>query len=409
MPLGWIDFSKTERNKVLTVLDLLSENGTLDELGIATIRDGFSDLFFPGTSTIQTRAKYFFIVPYALRDLERSGETNSNQFLKALDDIERSCGEVFRENAADDLGIIGSRSLAGGNWVKRTPADIYWSGLRQYDIFRGGRLSLSEYARAVCSMKGKKSNLINLGNRNDKAEENEADDRGAGDIHGMHFWNIPTYRPEWFENLQMELTCDESEFIKNQIVLSCGDSMFAYALKHEIWEMLDCSDFSSLDMILHLFPEQTQKDYHLAKDFSEFNYVLRVVYNMVLSDEKNEDANRIFEELHAEWNQIVSIELESIFERTGAQRNPLMCKFLRDAKTAMTHDDVLTLKTLVGNREKMLKGTGRARCAHPGEFDRTAWFGGGRLGYRFNNAKTLMADIYAGEEASYVKSESGQT
>lgn len=117
MPLGWIDFSKTERNKVLTVLDLLSENGTLDELGIATIRDGFSDLFFPGTSTIQTRAKYFFIVPYALRDLERSGETNSNQFLKALDDIERSCGEVFRENAADDLGIIGSRSLAGGNWV----------------------------------------------------------------------------------------------------------------------------------------------------------------------------------------------------------------------------------------------------------------------------------------------------
>lgn len=54
MPLGWIDFSKTERSKVLT------ERGTLDELGIAPIRDGFSNLFFPGTSTIQTRAKYFF-------------------------------------------------------------------------------------------------------------------------------------------------------------------------------------------------------------------------------------------------------------------------------------------------------------------------------------------------------------
>ena len=35
MPLGWIDFSKSERNKVLSVLDLLSEAGTLDELGIA--------------------------------------------------------------------------------------------------------------------------------------------------------------------------------------------------------------------------------------------------------------------------------------------------------------------------------------------------------------------------------------
>lgn len=26
MPLGWIDFSKTERNKVLSVLELLSES-----------------------------------------------------------------------------------------------------------------------------------------------------------------------------------------------------------------------------------------------------------------------------------------------------------------------------------------------------------------------------------------------
>lgn len=71
MPIGWIDFSKSERNKILTVLDLLSEDGTLDELGLAPIRDGFSNLFFQGTSAIQTRAKYFFIVPYALRDLER--------------------------------------------------------------------------------------------------------------------------------------------------------------------------------------------------------------------------------------------------------------------------------------------------------------------------------------------------
>ena len=70
MPLGWIDFSKSERNKVLSVLDLLSEAGTLDELGIAPVRDGFANLFFPGTSTIQTRAKYFMIVPYALKDLE---------------------------------------------------------------------------------------------------------------------------------------------------------------------------------------------------------------------------------------------------------------------------------------------------------------------------------------------------
>lgn len=48
MELGWIDFSKSERSKVLSVLDLLSESGTLDELGIAAVRDGFSNSFFQG-------------------------------------------------------------------------------------------------------------------------------------------------------------------------------------------------------------------------------------------------------------------------------------------------------------------------------------------------------------------------
>ena len=45
MELGWIDFSKNERDDILNTLDSLSEKGTLDELGIAPIRDGFSDLF----------------------------------------------------------------------------------------------------------------------------------------------------------------------------------------------------------------------------------------------------------------------------------------------------------------------------------------------------------------------------
>ena len=122
--LGWIDFSKTERSKILSVLDLLQENGTLDELGIAPVRDGFSNIFFPGTSTIQTRAKYFLIVPYALKDLERSNETNPNVLRKTLDAIERSCGEQLLANNKDDRGIVGGRSLQNHRWVKRTPSEI---------------------------------------------------------------------------------------------------------------------------------------------------------------------------------------------------------------------------------------------------------------------------------------------
>ena len=46
MPLGWIDFSKDERNKVLNVIHLLDEPGAVDELGIGAVRDAFADLFF---------------------------------------------------------------------------------------------------------------------------------------------------------------------------------------------------------------------------------------------------------------------------------------------------------------------------------------------------------------------------
>lgn len=61
--LGWVDFSSEDRTRVQEVLALLKQPGTLDELGIGQVRDAFSDLLFPGFSTIQTRARYFLAVP----------------------------------------------------------------------------------------------------------------------------------------------------------------------------------------------------------------------------------------------------------------------------------------------------------------------------------------------------------
>lgn len=409
MPLGWIDFSKTERNKVLTVLALLTEKDALDELGIAPVRDGFSNMFFPGTSTIQTRAKYFFIVPYALRDLERGGETDAQKFLKAFDDAERKCGETFHKNHPNDFGIIGRRALAGGRWVKRTPADIYWSGLKQYGIFTGGRLSLSEYAKAVCAVKGQKRNLVRLGNRRDQAEErelNEFDDRNAGDIRSIHFWNIPTYREDWQEKLVMELSTEEAVFLKQQIILNCPHSLFAHTLKQNIKEVRDIQSFPDLKAIINSYPKQIQEDYELAEKFSEFNYVLRTLYNVILSDGQCGEANETFAELRASLSKIAALDLEKIFSRTNAQRSPAMCKFLRSAKKCMQYEEIDRLKKIIRERETALKGVSRARTAHPGEYDKNAWFGGRRLSYRFGNAKTLLADIFHGEETTNVKSKS---
>ena len=47
MLLGWINFSKDERNKVLNVNHLLDEPGAVDKLGIGAIRGAFADYFSP--------------------------------------------------------------------------------------------------------------------------------------------------------------------------------------------------------------------------------------------------------------------------------------------------------------------------------------------------------------------------
>lgn len=399
MPLGWIDFSKSERSKILSVLDLLSENGTLDELGISPVREGFANLFFPGTSTIQTRAKYFFIVPYALKDLEMGKEMNPTQFLKVFDAVERNCGEILFENNRDEDGIIGKRSLASNNWVKRTPANIYWAGMRRYGIFTGGNIALSEYTRIVCNLKKKKDNVIRLGNRRDGADDNECDDKNAGDTQGIRFWNMPIYYDSWKDDLNMALTDTESKFLKEQIIKTCPNSMMAFVLQNKIKEFQCISNFEELADIIKKFPEQIQEDYQYARSFSEFNYVLRIVYNIVLSDEKNEQANRMLDERLEDLQDIASLDLEWIYNRLGLQTKSMTCKFLSNAQKLMLSGNVNELKKCVRDREVYLKGVSRARTAHPGEFDVTTWFGGDVLAYRFYNAKTIIKDIFAGEEA----------
>ncbi len=67
--LAWLDASARERTK--RILALFQERGTQDQLGLGGIRDSFADLFFPGTSTIQTRLRYLDLLARGL--LGRTG------------------------------------------------------------------------------------------------------------------------------------------------------------------------------------------------------------------------------------------------------------------------------------------------------------------------------------------------
>lgn len=393
MQLGWIDFSKNERDKVLGVLESLTEQGTLDELGIAPIRDGFADLFFPGTSTLQRRAKYFLLIPYMCKDLERSDITNPNVAKTRLYDIEREVSEILHKNDPKELGIIGGDYIGRRDWIRRPPSTLYWAGLRRYGIFNES-LSLFEYFKASCSLKKlKKDNdaLKKLGNKNDKED---CDDRDAGATQNARYFTVRTYRTNWKDDLSIRLTKAEAQYLKERIILSAPDSLLAYFLKTNDQDIFKCKSFNALPAIIR--DEKLKDDCETAVDFSNFLYVLRVVYNLVVSREKNQEANKIIDELRPDLKELSDIDINAIFLRLEITNRDLR-SFLSNAKTAMADGNIDRLKFIVTEREGHIKGKERAKTMNAGTFDENKWFGGRHLDYRLLQATQLLRDIFDGE------------
>ena len=394
MQLGWIDFSKTEQSKILSVLELLGQ-GTLDELGVAPVRDGFANLFFPGTSTIQTRAKYFLLIPYIFRDLERSGEYHLQSIRKALSALERDCASKMWLQNRSEFGLIGSSSLQNGGWVKRPPSDIYWAGLKKYGIFLYADFTMEEYLKSVCALNQKKSAVHKLGNRKDQAEENSCDDADAGGLSSARFWNIPTYEPNWKDHISMQLTKAEAEFLRGQMIKTCSNSFLGFILESQRTDLLQYDSFRALGDCRQTFPEQIQKDYSMAQAFSEFLFCIRIVYNRLVSNYQNEAANIEFGNRHKGFPKTADIDLAEIFTRLQIQDKYLR-RFLEAAQKDMLENQMKKLEDHIRDREIFLKGESRAKTAHPGELDPRTWVGGGYLDYRFSTARRLLLDIFEG-------------
>ncbi len=424
MELGWIDFSKTDRDKVKSVLDLLGEKGVLDELGIAQIRDGFANLFFPGTTTIQTRAKYFLIVPYIFEDLRLNSTNDFSKLKKQLNDKERDCGKKFlkineveedNEDSADyylitdddevndERGVIGKRSIRQGKWVKRAPSSIYWAGLKKYGIFKKD-ISIEEYLKEISDTKSSKVNTSNLGNRNDSSEGGH-DDVDAGDTQNSHSFNIPTYNKGWFENLEMDLTMEEGSFLKKQIRDSCPSSMLKIFLENsedeKLRNILENGSFADLESVDYLFEEDLKTSFGLAKKFSEFVLVLRILFNIIAYEGEDEnrilkEANKRFDEKRDELKKIADVDFQRIYELLDIKDSRLI-SFLGKAQKFMEEENIDELKNCIKEREISLKGENRSKTCHHIKFDDT-WLAGDELNYRFGNVKVIIGDIFKSEE-----------
>lgn len=394
MNLGWIDFSDNDRKKTMDVLRLFQEKGAVDELGIGIIRDGFANYFFPGTSTIQTRAKYFFIIPYAMMDtVSDTHVTSVQQAMRRLDEIEKESAVILK-GSSDGQGVIGATVLP--KWVVRTPSTIYWNGLRTLGIFNAGLLqniSISEYFRLAIKLREEKKASA-LGNRKEEAEENDKDDADAGDFLFRNFWHLPYVR-NWKDGLSINLTPDEAEFLATKIKTSNPKSVFAFVIREDI-DIEEYADFSTFSSDLKpKLDEDNASMLELADRFNDFISIAQIRYNLILSENKNEDALSLWNDVKdLAYDFATQVDLEAIFARLNL-RNTKLKDFLNEFRNAIITGDWDMADHTILKQEVRIKGA-RAKLKNKSKYPADKWIGGYKLDYRFTDARRLILDIRKG-------------
>ena len=223
--LGWIDFSSEHREKVKTVIDLLHVSDVVDELGVGTIRDCFSDTLFPGLSTIQTRAKYFLTLPRLLREYQALPPHFRRKHALAdwLNDQENQCMKCLYTNHRTDpqKGIIGVDFAEKPGEVQRKPSSVYWNGLRLFGLVRTKR-SLAEFLRKFANPDAPLLDLI------EGTDDTKGDDRDAIDVTSCVV-AAPTKDEEWKDHLILHLSFEEATFLAGQITTKVPSSLLGPA------------------------------------------------------------------------------------------------------------------------------------------------------------------------------------
>jgi hypothetical protein len=404
MKFGWVDFSPAHRDKVMVLMDMFKEQGVIDELGLGTIRDSLSDILFPGTSTIQTKAKYFVLIPWIIQEIERNNQIE--RFHSELERLEVEFTKVLRNNSGT-RGVIGA-TLQNAN-PKRKPSSVYWNGLRVYGIlkFQG---SISDYAQYVKhyykKIKSQRKSVI-------EGDGNvPGDDRDAVLLYHEHLWaQLPRPPQDWRQNITIDLTDEEARFLRDRIVLSNPNSLWAYTLNH----IADVAkDFSGINdfFAINSLPENLKELLRLASHFNTIMQGALIRYNLLIQ------LNRIngkTEELLAAWNQYWKDIQKFNWSEWDIERLWHFCPHTQPPTKRFVSSwmelvkepvyEVIKGDQLLRNRELKLKGVKRARLYDKSVAQKQESFTGfnlfengsvSYLTYRWATVKTFLNDIQKG-------------
>lgn len=402
MYFGWIDFSKEQRDKVMKILHNLAQKTALDELGIGSIRDGFADIFFPGTSTIQTRAKYFVLIPYLFRKILTGKYSRKGSTQVLLEQEELEMIQILKDHSGDDLrGIIGQDS---GVKLKRKPSSIYWSGIRSWRIYDPPEdhlknFSLNQYCTYIDNHLGKREKGLMSGRKHED-DEDALNDDPMYMITGLSFLDFPDQIPDPLDTSEIKLTHDEAVFLQKKIIIAHSDSLLAHFLIADNWNSLPKDNPSFQDLLgLSGFKDpKMARMIQLASWFATFNKIINVRFNWLLREGKDREVyEKKWQETLGSVKNLGDNHLEEIFTLLNLHRDAetRTSQFLLSVYKSLTKGNLDTMDRVIREREESLKKS-RSKFKNIQQINLDHTIGIEDLDYRLSVALRLLADIHQG-------------
>ncbi len=400
---GWLDHDEGDRRRMMEVINLFREKGTLDELGIGTIRDTFAEHFFPGTSTIQSRARYFLFIPWLYGQLERE-RVPSHRADASIRKLQwRLVQSLQAGGEGASKGVIG---IEAGEHLQRLPSTIYWQGLRRWGIrlFEGStdryHASLDRYYRDERQARS--------------SEGGELLDAAQRNWHG----SLPPPPADLLERTAFALTPNEAEFLSERVRRSSPHSLLAASLSPLVTRQRQARapwDLGRLDSV----PTRLREDIDAARRYSLAMEGAVLLYNRMLAelaaeravstdptrvDRFGRDLDRWADEMEGCLAELRAWDRAAFWDRLrelNPRLSPGAVRFSDAwlaraiaAPRAMRDDE--WARILVREREHRLKGA-LARLENPRALERWSGESGvGRLTYRWGNAQRIVLDILDG-------------
>ncbi|MDO8476158.1 MAG: DUF6361 family protein [Candidatus Rokubacteria bacterium] len=398
----WVDYSKAQQDALTDAIDAFREHGTRDEVGLSVIRDGFADLFFPGTGSLQRRARYFLFIPWMYLQLE-GDRVRSSDIVGRAKKIEVGLIDALLAAQEDAGGVIGERSR---DKLKRLPSNIYWNGLRRLGI-RTSPFSQDQYHRSL-------DRFYRAQSPSPKNVDKERVEETPPNWHA----GVPPVPAGFPERASFRLTLREAEYVRERIRANASSSLMRYYLDH----MNAASDapFAWAHELAPHLPEPLAQPLVHARNFSEVMAGALILYNLRLCQLRNmgnreTEVRRLFEEwcdeierreheLRAWDRQAFWMTLAQADVKPGKNTQTFVNAWIDLALDDPGPRRVVDLQAahdLIRRREVQLKGA-LARLDNQQPRDRwTGSSGLGRLDYRWSNAQILLNDVVNSLEGAH--------